>query len=145
MNLKKLKPLHWLYNMLNYKKLSHNREAYKKYNLNKSLIASISSKDFPDKESRAWLDTGDSEKLAPSKEGFENFPADIQSKIRNWSKNGFMVLEGFLDDQTCTNINLEIDKLVESGKLHFTNGNKLMFANKKSALIRDVTQKPELK
>ena len=145
MNLKKLKPLHWLYNLLNYKKLSHNREAYKKYNINKSLIASISSKDFPDKESRAWLDTGNSEILTPAKEGFGNFPADIQSKIRDWSKNGYMVLKKFLDDQTCTDINLEIDKLLNSGKLHFTNGNKLMFANKKSALIRDVTQKPELK
>src|SRR5688572_32540657 len=79
MNLKKLKPLHWLYNMLNYKKLSHNREAYKKYNLNKSLIASISSKDFPDKESRAWLDTGDSEKLAPSKEGLDRKSTRLNS------------------------------------------------------------------
>src|SRR5688572_30452891 len=124
MNLKKLKPLHWLYNLLNYKKLQHNRQAYKKYNIHKPLIASISSKDFPDKESKAWLDTGDSTVLAPTKQNFKEFSAAIQSKILDWSKNGYMVLEQFLDDKTCTDINLEIDKLVANGKLHFVNGNK---------------------
>ena len=53
--------------------LLHNKAAYKKYNIHKPLVASISSKDFPDKESRAWLDTGDSKKLVATKEEFNHF------------------------------------------------------------------------
>lgn len=145
MNLKKLKPLHWLYNLINYRKLSHNRQAYKKYNIHKPLIASISSKDFPDKESRAWLDTGDSAVLAPRREEFGKFSPDIQTKILDWSKQGYMVLEKFLNEQTCDAINKEIVDLLSSKKIQFVNGNKLMFANKKSALIRNITQTPQLK
>lgn len=78
MNLKQFKPVHWLYNLLNYKALRHNKAAYKKYNVHKPLIASISSKDFPDKESRAWLDTGDSDLLAPQKENFAAFSTPVQ-------------------------------------------------------------------
>ena len=144
MNIKRFKPLHWIYNLLNYKKLRHNLRAYKKYNIHKPLIASISSKDFPDKESKAWLDTGDSAELAPEKESFKEFSPDIQAKIINWSSNGYMILEKFLDEQTCTEINNEIEKLVSSRRLHFTNGNKLMFANRKSDIIRDITKNATL-
>ncbi|MBC7828686.1 MAG: phytanoyl-CoA dioxygenase family protein [Chitinophagaceae bacterium] len=136
MDLKHYKPIHWLYNLFHYKELKHNREAYKKYNIKKPLIASISSKDFPDKESRAWLDTGDSNLLASQKRSFSHFSSSIQKKIMNWSKDGHMILENFFDEDTCSAMNEEIDKLVKSQKLGFTQGNKLMFANKKSSLIK---------
>ena len=68
--LKKYKFLHWAYNLIHYKSLSHNKAAYRKYNIHKPVIASLSSKDFPDKESRAWLDTGDSRELAPARAEF---------------------------------------------------------------------------
>ena len=100
MNLKQFKPVHWLYNLLHYKELRHNREAYRKYNLNKSLIDSISSKDFPDKESKAWLDVGDSASLAPQKDLFQQFSPAMQEKLVNWSSNGYLILENFFDDRT---------------------------------------------
>jgi ectoine hydroxylase-related dioxygenase (phytanoyl-CoA dioxygenase family) len=137
--MKQFKPVHWIYNLLHYKQLLHNRKAYKQYHIHKPLIASISSKDFPDKESRAWLDTGDSAQLAPQKEGFSNFSNAVQQKIRNWSANGYMVLEQYFSPQTCDAINEEIDRLVKKGRLQFK-GNKLMFANKKSSLIKGITQ-----
>jgi ectoine hydroxylase len=145
MNLKQFKPVHWLYNLLNYKALRHNRAAYKKYNVHKSLIASISSKDFPDKESRAWLDTGDSAALAPQKQNFTSFPAQVQQQLGNWSRDGYLILDKFFDGNTCDAVNTEIEKLQQSGKLSFTYGNKLMFANKKSKLIKSVAEDPELK
>src|ERR1700682_6153101 len=130
MNLKRYKPVHWLYNILHYRSLRHNKEAFKKFNVHKPLIGSISSRDFPDKESKAWLDTGDSRKLAPTKEAFNRFPPSIQSKILSWSDNGYMILENFIDPQTCDAINKEIDHLLENKTLKFTNKNKLMFAFK---------------
>lgn len=138
MDLKQFKPVHWIYNLLHYRELKHNREAYKRFNVQKPLIASISSKDFPDKESRAWLDVGDSAVLAPQKESFARLSPSIQQKVANWSKDGFIILENFFSEDTCSVINDDIDKLVKSKKLTFTNGNKLMFANKKSDVIKKV-------
>jgi hypothetical protein len=142
MRLRHFKPVHWVYNLLHYKQLLHNKKAYKKYNLHKSLIASVSSKDFPDKESRAWLDVGDSAVLAPQKEGFQQFPPQLQQKIIDWSAKGYMVLDRHFSPETCDAINEEIDHLLQQGTLHFKNGNKLMFANKRSALIRQITADP---
>jgi ectoine hydroxylase-related dioxygenase (phytanoyl-CoA dioxygenase family) len=140
MNLKHFKPAHWAYNLLHYKQLLHNKRAYKKYHIHKPLIASISSKDFPDKESRAWLDTGDSAILAPQKEAFGNFSPAIQQKILQWSARGYMILDNYFSAAICDAVNNEIDSLVKKGKLHFLWNNKLMFANKKSSLIRGITQ-----
>jgi hypothetical protein len=142
MSLKHFKPTHWLYNLLHYKQLLHNKKAYKKYNLHKSLIASVSSKDFPDKESRAWLDTGDSAVLAEQKEGFQQFSPQIQQKIRDWSSKGYLVLENYFSPSTCDAINKEIDSLMRNGTLQFKWGNKLMFANKRSTIIRQATKDP---
>jgi ectoine hydroxylase len=139
MDFKQFKPVHWIYNLLHYKQLLHNRRAYKQYHIHKPLIASISSKDFPDKESRAWLDTGDSAQLAPQKEGFENFSPAVQQKILNWSANGYMVLDKYFSPEICDAVNEEIDRLVNNGRLQFK-GNKLMFANKRSSLIKSITR-----
>lgn len=139
MDLKQFKPVHWIYNLLHYRQLLHNRKAYKRYQVNKPLIASISSRDFPDKESRAWLDTGDSALLAPQKEGFGNFSNAVQQKIRDWSANGYLVLDQHFSSETCDAINTEIDKMVNSGRMQFK-GNRLMFANKKSSLIKNITR-----
>ena len=144
MNLKRYKPIHWLYNILHYRSLRHNKEAFKKFHVHKPLIGSISSRDFPDKESKAWLDVGNSGELAPTKEGFSQFSPSVQSKILSWSDNGYMILENFIDSETCDAINKEIDRLLENKTLKFTNKNKLMFAFKKSAIISAVAEKKEL-
>ena len=144
MNLKQFKPLHWVYNLLHYKSLQHNKAAYDKYGIHKPLTASISSKDFPDKESRAWLDVGDSIVLASRKAGFNDFSPAVQQKIHDWSANGYMILEQFLEATACDAVNHDIAQLQQQGKLSFTYGNKLMFANKKSPLIKNITRQPDL-
>jgi ectoine hydroxylase len=140
MDLKKLKPLHWIYNLLHYKAVKHNKAAYKKYNLHKPLIASVSSKDFPDKESKAWLDIQDSVLAAPQKPAFQQFSPGIQQQILSWSANGYMILERLFSAGTCDKINNEIDTLLKKGKLSFNNSNKLMFANRKSGFIKSITR-----
>ncbi len=145
MSLKQFKPLHWLYNLLHYRELKHNREAYKRHHVHKPLFASISSKDFPDKESRAWLDIGDSSVLAASKAEYASFSPVVQQKISEWSTKGYMILENFFPQNICDKINTDIDQMLESRQLQFVNGNKLMFANKKSELIRSVANNAEVK
>lgn len=144
MNLRKFKPAHWVYNLLHYNQLRHNRAAYRKYHVAKPLIASISSKDFTDKKSHAWLDTGDSFLLAPEKESFSSFDPHTGDQIKTWSRNGYLILSSFFTESRCDSINREIGTLLEKEKISFNHSNKLMFANKKSALIKQVTQEPAL-
>ncbi|HLK28129.1 MAG TPA: phytanoyl-CoA dioxygenase family protein [Puia sp.] len=136
---KQYKLAHWAYNLIHYKSLRHNKAAYKKYNIRKPLIASISSKDFPDKESRAWLDVGHSKELVATKERFKSLSANVRQQLLSWSDNGFMILVNFFDASTIESINQEIENLVQQKKLQPTHDNKLMFANKISSLIKNIT------
>jgi ectoine hydroxylase-related dioxygenase (phytanoyl-CoA dioxygenase family) len=145
MNPKKIKPIHWIYNLFHYRAIKHNKAAYRKYNLHKPLIASVSSKDFPDKESKAWLDIEDSMYAASLKDSFNRFPAAVQQQIRSWSANGYMILENLFDDDICDKISQKVDSLIKNRKLRFNESNKLMFANRKSAFIKTITEDKSLK
>jgi ectoine hydroxylase len=138
-NIKKYKLLHWIYNLIHYKSLSHNKAAYKKYAIHRPVIASISSRNFPDKESKAWLDKGHSRELVPLKAGFSHFPDVIQQQLLTWSDKGYMILESFFDETDTDSILGEIGQLVRRYKLRPTPDNKLMFANRLSAPIREIT------
>lgn len=142
--MKRFKILHWLYNLLHYRSLSHNRAAYRAYKIQKPLIASISSKDFPDKTSRAWLDTGHSRHLAPTRTAYNSFPPAIQQQLLTWSDKGYLIWKGFFESAEADTIQHEVDRLAQKGKLHPTHDNKLMFANRHSALIRNVTREKRL-
>jgi ectoine hydroxylase len=135
-NLRRYKFIHWIYNLFHYKALLHNREAYRKYNIEKPLFSSISSRDFPDKKSRAWLDQGLSENLVSGKEAFHRFPSSIQEQLLSWSENGFMIIPNYFSESQVGIINGEIDTLIRRKKLRRTSDNKLMFANRNSSLIR---------
>lgn len=138
-SLKKFKPAHWLYNVMHYKELKHNKQAYNLYGVHKPLFASISSKDFPDKESRAWLDVNNSKDVAAHNSAFHSFDNTLQEKILQWSDKGFMVLDHFFDDAIVAAVNQEIDRIVEHDLISFTHDNKLPFANRISERIKKVT------
>jgi ectoine hydroxylase len=141
---KQFKFLHWIYNLFHYKMLVHNKAAYKKYGIQKPLAASISSKDFPDKESQAWLDKGDSKLLVPGKDKFHSFGGDVQQQLTSWSDNGYIILKNFFDDTTTESINQEVEILLQKKKLHFTHDHKLMFANRISKAIQNITIEKKL-
>lgn len=143
-HLKKYKFMHWVYNLLHYRSLSHNKAAYKKYQLRQPVIASISSKDFPDKASRAWLDTGHSRELAPTREAFTRFPAGIRESLLAWSDRGYIILPGFFSGKEADAIQSEVDRLVDAHRLRPTHDNKLLFANRISKPIRAITLDPRL-
>jgi ectoine hydroxylase len=137
--LKKYKFFHWAYNLIHYKSLSHNKAAYRKYNIHKPVIASLSSKDFPDKESRAWLDIGNSRELAPARAEFGSFSPGVQQSLLAWSEKGYLVADGFFSPAVTDQIQQEADRLQSEGKLHPTHDNKLLFANRLSPKIRRIT------
>lgn len=143
-HLKKYKLFHWLYNLTNSSKLLHNKEPYRKYNIEKKLFSSISSKDFPDKTSTAWLDVGDAAALLPNHPGMHAFPETIRQALTEWTAKGYLIWNHFLDTQTADDINNEVDRLVKAEGLRFTHDNKLPFLLKKSASIRSIANDPRL-
>lgn len=136
-HLKQFKFLHWIYNLFHYKGLLHNREPYKKYNITKPLFSSISSRDFPDKESKAWLDLGSSRDLVSGKKEFHLFSPEIQEQLLSWSEKGFMIVRNFFPLAVVDEINEEIDRLQQQKKMIVEEGGKLMFANRVSPLVRE--------
>ncbi len=138
--LKEYKPLHWIYNLLHINQLYHNKKAYKKYSLHKPLFGSISSKDFPDKTSSAWLDLNDSANVVEQKNDFFNFPLEVQVQLKDWSKNGFLILNNYFTDQQVNDVNNAVDELINQVHLPVTHDNKLMFGHKHSAAIKTMMQ-----
>jgi ectoine hydroxylase len=144
MRLKRYKFLHWIYNLLHYRSLSHNRAAYRRYNVHLPVIASISSRNFPDRQSRAWLDTGDSRELAPSRPAFDTFSPAIRNALLSWSEKGYLITRGCFSGTEADSIQQEIGRLVARRKLRPTPDDKLMFANRRSQLIHEATHDPRL-
>ena len=142
--LKRFKPVHWLYNMLHYKSLLHNKKAFEHYNFHKPLFTSLSSKDFPDKKSQAWFDVGNSRQLAPTQATFSHFSAEVKEQIINWSENGFMTLPSFFDNDIVDSINNEIDRITSKHLIRPSHDSRLAFANKISTVIKNVTYTPQL-
>jgi hypothetical protein len=74
--------------------------AYRTFGLNKHLFESLSSKDFPDKTSRAWLDVHHSSTVLPNHPRLNSFPEDVQQSLLNWSDQGFLVWNQFFPQET---------------------------------------------
>ena len=143
-SLKKYKPAHWLYNLLHYKSLLHNKKAFGQYGIQKPLFASLSSKDFPDKQSRAWLDVGQSAELAPAHLLFHNFSEKIQRQIENWSANGFMVLENFFGEEVVDSMNKEVNRIIDTKQIIPAADTRIPFANRISPIIKNITTEKRL-
>jgi ectoine hydroxylase len=143
--LKDYKLVHWLNNLLHYRALEHNRSAYKKYGVTKTIYNSISSKDFPDKTSKAWLDVNDSSVVAETKEEFQQFSNDVQQQIKNWSSNGFIHLKQHFSEIQTDAVNKAVEELIHQKHLPITHDNKVMFGYKYSPVIKEVMQNSGLK
>ena len=143
--LKEYKPLHWLYNLLHVKQLHHNKEAYSTYHVHKPLFSSISSKDFPDKKSAAWLDVNDSAIVVATKNNFNLFTADVQEQLKQWSANGFLHIQQHFSNQQVDEVNKAVDELINQKHLPVTHDNKVMYGYKHSPVIKQMMQNAVLK
>lgn len=144
--LRSLKITYSAYNFLHQDGLEHNRGPYKDAGMRKFLFQSISSKDFaglPEGDI-PWMDRSISQNEIRKKLDSTNFTETVKKSILDWKENGYIILENFFDASTIDAVNHEIDSLLKNKKVEFTLGNKIMFANKASKLIRSLTLKKEL-
>jgi hypothetical protein len=138
--LKDYKFIHWIYNLLHAKQLQHNKAAYKKYNLQKPLFDSISSKDFPDKTSSAWLDLNDSATAVTQKKEFSHFTNEVQEQLLQWSSKGFLQLKQYFSHEQAEEVNKAVDELINQKHLPVTHDNKVMFGYKHAPAIKNMMQ-----
>lgn len=144
--LRSLKITYSAYNLLHAQGLEHNRGPYKDAGMRKFLFQSISSRDFaglPPGEI-PWMDKNITAEEIRKKVDATSFSEPVKQALRDWKDNGYLILNKFLPEKTVDDINEEIERLLQEKKIAFTLGNKIMFANKESELIRSVTVTKEV-
>jgi len=141
--LKRLKFLYALYNFLHKTQLVHNVPIYKKLGLKKRYYSPVSSKDF--KNVQAGIQNSDEGVVAlKDTDLFKGAVEDSKQSILNFEKDGFTILKQYLSPEEVSTINNEIDNLLQSKKVHFGHGNKIMFAIHKSDKLKAVGTDPKL-
>ncbi len=144
--LRSLKVTYSAYNLLHGDELEHNKGPYKDAGMRKFLFQSISSRDFaglPPGEI-PWMDKEVSAEEIRKKVEAKDFKPEVNNALLSWKENGFAILPKFFDEKTVDSINKELETLLKEKKVEFTLGNKVMFANKASELIKGITVKKEL-
>jgi ectoine hydroxylase-related dioxygenase (phytanoyl-CoA dioxygenase family) len=144
--LRSLKVTYSAYNMLHGESLEHNRGPYKDAGVKKFLFSSISSKDFAGLEPGdiPWMDKTVSEEEIHTKLHAADFSPSVKEAILHWKENGYLILEKFINEKAVEAINTEIENLLEKKEIEFSLGNKIMFANKKSELIRELSTREDI-
>lgn len=136
--LRGLKLSYVINNRLNKDKLKHNEALYKKFDVKKSIYASIGSKDFGYSlaEGIPWLDLPAISGTLAGNTDFQKFDKATQEQIYNFIENGFLILKGFYDSEEVDKINAEVDRLLTIGKTDFNyTGKKIMDAYRFSEVI----------
>lgn len=136
--LKEYKLVHWINNLLHYRRLQHNKNAYRQYGVKKTIYNSISSKDFPDKTSSAWLDINDAANIIEQQLGFSAFSADVQQQLKNWSRDGFIHIKNYFTTERADAVNNAVANLIHQKHLPVTHDNKVMFGYRHSPVIKEM-------
>ncbi len=146
--LRNMKAVYVINNLLNVKKLRRNKPVYRKYGLRKSIFAPIGSQDFVDKdEAPVWTMRSDAQKwLDAHQEEFLTFSPRVRKKIKSYLEDGYMVLEGFYDAQEVALMRQELDKRGQNLE-QYTNytGKKIPDIHRESSIIRtQFTEHPNI-
>ncbi len=135
--------MYLLYNLFNKKRLLHNVRLYKTIGFKKYYFSPISSKDFKNID-KNLLKRNDRIPNISDTRLFSKLDTQSQQNLLHFESEGYAVLKQYLDASTVDAINKEIDTLLEQKKVNFTNGNKIMFAIRKSNLLRNIGESKDL-
>jgi phytanoyl-CoA hydroxylase len=125
-----------IYNFFQKKKLYHNEVIYKKLGLRKKYYSSISSKSF----------VGIPNVLGPSVYTknlascslYNTLSQEGKRSLDDFSENGFSIIKNYLSTEQVNTINAEIESLIDSKKVKFSYGNKIMFAIHSSQFLSEI-------
>jgi len=134
--LRSLKAVYVLNNVLNIGRLWRNRPLYARYGLRKNVLAPLGSADFathhPD---IPWLDHPDALERLEAHPQFLEMDVMLQDKVRQFVRDGFLVLEHYHDITATEAMNAEVDHLLGAGKAGFNyTGRKIFNLHEQSRL-----------
>ncbi|MFN4079807.1 MAG: phytanoyl-CoA dioxygenase family protein [Saprospiraceae bacterium] len=115
-------------NILNLRALRRNASLYSRYGLRKSILAPLSRADFPESHPDIpWLDRPDAERLLSAHSAFQAMTPDMQQKVRQFVREGYLVLENFFPKNDCEALNAEVDQLLKIGAVGFNYTRRKIF------------------
>jgi ectoine hydroxylase len=142
--LRRLKLSYIVNNLMHKKVLDCNAAIYKKMGIQKSVIQLISSQDLPETTENLspWLDrkNGDIE----SNLEYSSMDKNLQSTLRDWSKNGYAILPKFYSHTEVEQINKEIEILLENQTAKKRLDERVIFAIHDSAIIYNLANRTDL-
>lgn len=126
--LRQFKAVYVINNLLNRKKLEHNKVLYEQYGLNKSIFAPLGKSDFPDPHPDIpWLDRPNALRALEDHPNLREWSAPIQEELQRFVQDGYMILKNFFSDENVDRLNEEIDQLLRDQSLDFNyTGRKVM-------------------
>ncbi|MBL7796164.1 MAG: phytanoyl-CoA dioxygenase family protein [Saprospiraceae bacterium] len=134
--LRSLKAVYVLNNLLNIRHLRRNKPLYTRFGLRKSVLAPVGSADFPQHHPDIpWLDRPDAAERLEAHQEFREMEPVLQDKLRQFVRDGFLVLEHFHDAGITDAMNAEVDQLLGAGKAGFNyTGRKIFNLHEQSRL-----------
>lgn len=133
-----LKAVYVVYNLLNYKKLRRNRQLYRQYGLRKSIFSPIGSADFPQHHADIpWIDRPDAAERVEQHPEFLAMPPGMQAKVRQFLREGYLVLENFFPAADTEALNAEVDHLLANGKAGFNFTGRKIFNLQEHSRLAD--------
>jgi len=136
--LRGFKGVYVLNNLLNLRKLRHNKELYKQQGIQKQIFSTVGSQDFShvDDQDIPWLDKPQALERLERHPAFNQFSPQIQDQLRQFVQEGFMILKGFYSNEEVEKLNGSIDQLLEEKQTDFNyTGRKIMHAFRQSSYI----------
>lgn len=119
----RLRPIVVLRNLRHAPLVWRNREHYRRFGIERSVFRTLAHRDVGSpSDDLPWLDRADGAGVGPDRlAGLEPTQAE---RLRAWSEQGFMVLEGFYTEDLIDRINHEVDDLVSGKELQFNRGGR---------------------
>ena len=128
-----------IYNFFNRRKLAHNKQFYKTFNIRKPVYWNVSSVDFENlPDTRPWLDKPEALQELTADPEFLAMDTEFQQMLINWVDNGFMIWKNFVPVTTVSAINDEVERLLSDADVHPLPNGKIMFAHLHSAVLNNV-------
>jgi len=144
--LREYKLAYSLHSWLNRHKLKHNRSLYAQYGLKKGRFSSIGKQDFSEPHSDIpWLDRPQAGEALEQQSDFLQFPKEQQKAIRQFVKDGYLVLPKFFSETQIDALDQEVERLLSADTLKFNySGRKVMDAFRHSSIVDRIFRYPEL-
>jgi ectoine hydroxylase-related dioxygenase (phytanoyl-CoA dioxygenase family) len=138
--LRRIKLLYQIYNYFQREKLGHLTALYDKYGINKAYHSPVSAADFEHlPPSLNTYDKVDSREKMPETKAFRKLDAKTQQAVKNWSRDGYVVIRDFFGESQIDAINYEVDRLMREQKVSFRHKErKLEFAIRHSEVLRKI-------